>query len=258
MANEPIKFTERDTPAARTHKLNQLFRRLMADPTFDKIRVGAEGLWTNDNAITCAGLTMPTGAVADYALVCDGDGAASWGSVTTSPPGSDTQVPFNDAGAWGAEAGLSYDKATNKLTVPTLTVTDELQGSRQRIEAGRGAGPFTADTYLYGATPHSADQGVPMRRAGKIVSMCCRLLINSYTPVPNPAIDFQILEDGSDLLDYTRLTVSGTGWAEFGTTRTRGVAAAFSANCYLTMKLKVTGTVSFSYSLTSTEVQLDT
>lgn len=33
------------------------------------------------------------------------------------PPGSDTRVLFNDGGAWGTDAGLTYAKATDRLTV---------------------------------------------------------------------------------------------------------------------------------------------
>ena len=33
-----------------------------------------------------------------------------------TPGGSDTQVQFNDGGAFGGDAGLVYDKTTNKLT----------------------------------------------------------------------------------------------------------------------------------------------
>ena len=37
-----------------------------------------------------------------------------------TPGGSNKQVQYNDGGAFGAEAGFEYDKATNELTVPDL------------------------------------------------------------------------------------------------------------------------------------------
>lgn len=40
-----------------------------------------------------------------------------------SPGGSTTQVQFNDAGAFGGDAGLAFDKTTGKLTVGGKTIT---------------------------------------------------------------------------------------------------------------------------------------
>ncbi len=42
-------------------------------------------------------------------------GAGGGGAAT--PGGADTQVQFNDGGALGGDAGLSYNKTTDKLTV---------------------------------------------------------------------------------------------------------------------------------------------
>jgi len=60
-------------------------------------------------------------------------GAAVWTQVgaggSTSPGGSDTQVQFNDGGAFGGEADFTYNKSTNTLTVDKVTVDDEAYGS---------------------------------------------------------------------------------------------------------------------------------
>lgn len=42
-----------------------------------------------------------------------------------SPGGSDTQVQFNDGGAFGGDAGMTYNKTTNALTVGDVLVDDE-------------------------------------------------------------------------------------------------------------------------------------
>jgi len=42
-------------------------------------------------------------------------GSSSGGS--TSPGGSDTQLQFNDGGSFGGDAGLTYDKTANTLTI---------------------------------------------------------------------------------------------------------------------------------------------
>lgn len=39
------------------------------------------------------------------------------GGVTTPPGGSDTQVQFNDGGVFGGDAGLTFNKTTNELTL---------------------------------------------------------------------------------------------------------------------------------------------
>ena len=43
-----------------------------------------------------------------------------------SPGGSDTQVQFNDGGSFGGDAGMTYDKATNTMTVDKVK-SDTLQ-----------------------------------------------------------------------------------------------------------------------------------
>lgn len=47
----------------------------------------------------------------------------------TSPAGSTTQVQFNDAGAFGGDAGLTYNKTTNALTAGNVLVDDEVYGA---------------------------------------------------------------------------------------------------------------------------------
>jgi hypothetical protein len=44
-------------------------------------------------------------------------GDQTWATAGAAVPGSDTQVVFNDGGALGADAGLTYDKATDDLTL---------------------------------------------------------------------------------------------------------------------------------------------
>lgn len=54
-------------------------------------------------------------------------GATGGGGGT--PGGSDTQVQFNDASAFGGDAGMVYNKTTNRLTVDSVRVIDEAYGS---------------------------------------------------------------------------------------------------------------------------------
>ena len=54
-------------------------------------------------------------------LLGSGDLTISGGGGT--PGGSDTQVQFNDGGAFGGDSGLAFNKTTGKLTVGGKTVT---------------------------------------------------------------------------------------------------------------------------------------
>ena len=56
----------------------------------------------------------------DYAWVADQTGGGGGGT----PGGSDTQVQYNNSGAFGAEADFTYNASTNTLTVPNLVVTN--------------------------------------------------------------------------------------------------------------------------------------
>ena len=51
------------------------------------------------------------------------ENSSAGGSGT--PAGSDTQVQFNDGGSFGGDAGLTYNKTTNALTVGDVLVDDE-------------------------------------------------------------------------------------------------------------------------------------
>jgi len=54
-------------------------------------------------------------------LIGGGGGGGGGGSGT--PGGSTTQIQFNDGGAFGGDAGLTYDKSTDALTSGSLSVT---------------------------------------------------------------------------------------------------------------------------------------
>jgi hypothetical protein len=64
-----------------------------------------------------------------------------------TPPGSDTQVLFNDGGVIGADSGMTYNKTTNVLTVDDLVLWDihpELRLFDTSDPNGRQTGEITA------------------------------------------------------------------------------------------------------------------
>jgi len=59
------------------------------------------------------------------------DGTGSWGPVSGgggTPGGSNTQVQYNDNGAFGGEAVFTYDDVTDTLTAPNITATTIFEG----------------------------------------------------------------------------------------------------------------------------------
>jgi len=63
-----------------------------------------------------ANLRIPGGTVGQ-AIVTDGAGNLSFGNTLSNPGGSNTQIQFNDANAFGASANFTFNKSTNTLTV---------------------------------------------------------------------------------------------------------------------------------------------
>lgn len=71
-------------------------------------------------------------------------GVPTWQpSSAGTPPGATTQVIFNDAGAFGADAGMVYNKTTNVLTIDTSLIlsgraSNLLIGSNNTVISGGG------------------------------------------------------------------------------------------------------------------------
>ena len=60
-------------------------------------------------------------------------GALRWANIVS---GSNTQVLFNDSGNVGANANLTFDKATNILSVPNIAVTGNITGNTNGFKLG--------------------------------------------------------------------------------------------------------------------------
>lgn len=86
---------------------------------------------------------LPAGGTANqYLRKVDGtDYNATWDSIAVIAPGSDTEVIFNDAGVFGADPGMVYDKTNNSLTIGTARI--HTVGTTRNFFAGVESGNFT-------------------------------------------------------------------------------------------------------------------
>jgi len=61
-----------------------------------------------------------------WVLTADGSGGAAWEAASGgggTPGGSDTQVQFNDGGAFGGDSGFTFNKTAKTLTLGGATIT---------------------------------------------------------------------------------------------------------------------------------------
>lgn len=75
---------------------------------------------TNTSTLGDVGNVKITGGSTGQAIITDGTGNLSFTSVTTTPPGSNTQVAYNNAGSYGASANFTFTNTTNTLTVDKI------------------------------------------------------------------------------------------------------------------------------------------
>ncbi len=64
-----------------------------------------------------------------YALTTDGSGNLSWSAATATPAGSDTQIQYNNSGAFGASANLTWTDSTETLGVGVAQISNAPQPS---------------------------------------------------------------------------------------------------------------------------------
>ena len=72
-----------------------------------------------------------TGGNSGYILSTDGSGNLSWAEDGSYPAGTNQQVQFNDAGAFGGVASFTFNSANGLLTVPSIksNTTANFQGA---------------------------------------------------------------------------------------------------------------------------------
>lgn len=74
-------------------------------------------------------------------------GDQTWTLDAGSPPGSDTQIIFNDGGAYGANASFTFNKTTSTLSVgPIIPIADAVHNLGS--PSARWANVYTGDLHL--------------------------------------------------------------------------------------------------------------
>lgn len=87
-------------------------------------------------------IAIPLGPGINGYVLTSVTGVPTWAAVSAgTPPGSDTQVIFNDGGSFGADAGMVYNKTNDALTIGTARLHSN--GTTRNIFLGEGSGNFT-------------------------------------------------------------------------------------------------------------------
>jgi hypothetical protein len=134
-------------------------------------------------------------------------------SADATPGGSDTQLQFNDGGVFGAEASLTYTKATNKLCLGTSgnSLLEEHRGKIYQImqDVGSKNGTYQINVGGYNDTIVTADGNLILQMTGHAAGMSGVIILKitgagGYTISLDPTY-FTTELSGSDDID----TVTG-------------------------------------------------
>ena len=88
-----------------------------------------------------------------YFLQTDGLGNLTWtagggGGGNGSPGGANTQIQFNDAGTFGGDAGFTYDRVTNTLTVENIASGNTIDDTINAAGGISATGNITAGNLI--------------------------------------------------------------------------------------------------------------
>jgi len=152
-----------------------------------------------------------SGGTSGYVLTTDGTGNVRWDTSPGAPGGSNTQVQYNDAGAFGGTPNFTYNDITNTLTIAGHLVANTFQ-------MGSGAFRFFTSEVLLSSTSSADPEQVIYEVPSSEVS----------------SLDFVIIS--TDLSEGTRTstkisaTVLGTevAYTEFAGIHINGGVGSFS------------------------------
>lgn len=147
-------FSEFDTPAEIARKLNALLVQLQPRLDVGSVRVGDTTKLDHDGTATVGAFTMAEGAGAAKVLTSDADGDGTWETPATQVAGSDTEVQYNNAGAFGASSNLIYIAGGKQLRTRAFQAVDST-GVKLWNAAGQGVSVCNA----YGHVGINCDPG---------------------------------------------------------------------------------------------------
>ncbi len=156
---------------------------------------------------------------------------------TFVPTGSDTQVLFNDGGAWGADAGLTYAKATDRLTVAGGLVTPSMRPASNgtaalQLQDASGTALLTLDTtngQIVTSAPFRIG-GASVADAGDSAIYVRRIQASAFTGARYGVVNYSEYQSNSNttgrIYGGFYRAGTGTGWSGNITAATNGVVAA--------------------------------
>ena len=87
--------------------------------------ISATGNITGGNVRSGAVTYTPTDGTNGQVLTTYGNGQTYFATAATTPPGgSNTQIQFNDGGAFGGNANMTYNKATGNITLGNIVINN--------------------------------------------------------------------------------------------------------------------------------------
>lgn len=116
------------------------------DFALTRVHNGAAAVWFVDLAIDGASVRLNAGTAGHKVILGSNKELTSTVDSGSSPGGSDTHVQFNDSSAFGGDAGLTFNKTSNILTVTGGVVVGT---SLELVAAAMpSSGSFTAGDYV--------------------------------------------------------------------------------------------------------------
>ena len=207
--------------------------------------------------VTFSGGNLSLGSVANlkilggtngYVLQTDGTGNLTWaasggGGGNGSPGGSNEQIQFNDAGAFGGDVGFTYNKTTDTMSAVNVNVTGEANlGSVANVTITGGTAGYLLRTDGAGNLSWVAGGGGGNGTPG---GSNTQVQFNDETTFAGDA-DFTF-DKNTGILSIpivNATTVSAGGFQTTGNLTAGNIKANTLAN--ISGNLRVTGNVNFS------------
>ena len=140
-------------------------------------------------------------------LGTDGTGNLSWISYTGAPPGgANTEIQFNDGGAYSGNSGFTFDKITGNLSVPgSLIVASDVYANAGTIKGNLLTGTLTTNSQ-----PNINGLGVLVSLVVSGNTTTGNLYANSGAVYANSIVANHVSGNGNSLFSIAGSNVTGT------------------------------------------------